>query len=345
MISNRIIDPQRVTARDIQLILDQGSTPIVQFSIPGYSPELLQNLNKLCIEFGTRLELRFYGHYGDKFDAAALTYLPDVRVLSVDCLERISNEDSLSGLSRLERLSFGVYRFNKPDFLKSLPLQHIRELSLSETETRNLDLAHLKRGARLSNLFIQGHTKNIDALAVLPELRVLSLSSMPTRQELSFINRIEKLQSLTLILGGRSTIDDISHDQIQSLEIIRVRGLESLGDLHRLPRLAQLHVEDQLQLRTIDLSGVQLRELFVHNCKNLDQIGNLENQAHMEHLRISRTKLDLDRLLAFEWPDSMMVLALYSGSSAWNKKARVILDQRGYREFAINPGLDRTAPT
>ncbi|MBI3675999.1 MAG: hypothetical protein HY243_05220 [Proteobacteria bacterium] len=340
MISNRITDPQRVTARDIQLVLDQGSAPIVQFSTPGYSPELLRGLNQLCIEFGTDLELRFYGHYGDKFDAAALTYLPDVRSLSVDCLQQIANEDSLSRLSRLERLSFGVYRFNKSNFLQSLPLQHIRELSLSETELRNFDLAPLKNGARLTNLFIQGHTKNIDALAALPGLKVLSLSSMPARQELSLIKRIVKLQSLTLILGGRSTIHELSHDQLQSLEIIRVRGLESLGDLHRFPRLAQLHVEDQLQLRTIDLFGVQLRELFVHNCKNLNQITNLEKQSHLAHLRISRTKLDLDKLLANNWPEPMTVLALYSGSTTWNKKTRAILDQRGYREFAINPRLD-----
>jgi hypothetical protein len=112
-----------------------------------------------------------------------------------------------------------------------------------------------------------------------------------------------------------------------------VRGLETVGSLYRFPRLQNLHVEDQLQIQCIDLSGALLRRVLLLNCKTLIRIDGLELLERLFELRVLRTKLDLDALAQRDWPASLSVLALYSGSRKWDDATRAMLDQRGYREF------------
>jgi hypothetical protein len=141
------------------------------------------------------------------------------------------------------------------------------------------------------------------------------------------------LRSLNLILGGRSSFDEFQHAALEELSIIRVRGVQTLGSLHRFPRLQSLQVEDQLQIQCIDLPGALLRRLLLSNCKNLTRIDGLELLEGLYQLRVLRTKLDLDALAQRNWPASLSVLALYSGNRKWNDATRAMLDQRGYREF------------
>lgn len=164
MIHHRITDPERLTRSEIQAIVDQGQSPTVQFSKPIYDRPFLENLNSLCVEFGSDLEVRFFGFYGRAFDASVLASLPNVRRLAVDCLTRIEQEDWLYKLSSLERLSFGVFEFARNDFLAGLPLENLKQLSVSETKNRKLDLGVLHRCENLTDLFVHGHTKNIEAL-------------------------------------------------------------------------------------------------------------------------------------------------------------------------------------
>lgn len=237
-------------------------------------------------------------------------------------------------MASLRRLSFGVYDYNRPDFLNSFEFKKLKKLSLSGAKRPNFDLGPLARFKQLTELFVQGHTKNIGAISTLPKLETLRLSGIPKKQELSFVTDIKPLKSLTLLLGSRPTIDEIKHATLEELEIDWVRGLESLGNMGRFPALRRLRVENQLQLRVLPLEGLQLRELSAFNCKNLDTITGLESQERLEEFRTGRTKLDLDALVARIWPKSMKIVALYSGSDKWNKAAREILDQRGYGEFA-----------
>lgn len=72
MINNRITDPERLTGSEIQAIVDHGQSPTVQFSKPIYDGPLLEKLNSLCVEFGSNLEVRFFGFYGQAFDASVI---------------------------------------------------------------------------------------------------------------------------------------------------------------------------------------------------------------------------------------------------------------------------------
>lgn len=334
MMEARINDPSEIDCSTVRAILEAGRTPTIQFSKKSYSPDLLRKLDMACEQFGKSLEVRFYAHYWDAFDASVLAYIPHVSWLSVDCLTEIVNEGHIAKLTSLKRLSFGVYKFDNPAFLEQLDLGELDRLSLVENAKRNLDLSPIRNAHALETLFINGFTRNIESLSGLPKLTHLTLSSIAKNQNLRFIGEIPNIRSLALILGGRKSIEEIVHSRLEEFSVIRVRGLEGLGNLSRFPSLRDLTVEDQLQLRSIDVSGVNLRKLRLINCKKLEEVRGLDSLTQLVEFRTSRTKLDLQCLLNRDWPPSLEVIGLYSGSQKWNEVARAALNRRGFREFA-----------
>ncbi len=335
MIAERIGNPEVVTSDDIEKILVKGRRATVQFSDALYSTELLESLNDLCSVFGTQLEVRFFGFYGGSFDASVLAHLPEVRSLSVDCMRHIRNEDEITRLPQLEHLTLGVYELDEPEFLSTLPLERLTLLSISENRKRDFNLAPLGRCGDLKDLYIHGHTKQIATLANLPQVQALRLSGMPKRQELPFVSDMAGLKSLSLLLGGRQSINEVHHPSLEELSIVRVRSLETLGELARFPALRRLHVEDQIQLRSLSISGPRLNDIKVLNCKNLNQISGLLEQVELTHFRAFRIQHELlEKLLESDWPASAEIVALYANSEKWNKVAREKLDSRGFREFS-----------
>ncbi len=334
MIEARINDPSNIDRNAVRAIIEAGRTPTIQFSKPGYSPELLRKVNDACGEFGETLEVRFYGHYGGQFDAGVLAHIPDASWLSVDCLTEIVNERQIAKLSSLKRLSFGVYKFDDPKFLEQLDVGKLDRLALVENAKRNLDLSPLRNANALETLFLNGFTRNIESIAGLSKLARLTLSGIAKNQNLRFVGAIPNLRSFALILGGRQSIDEIVHPRLEELSVVRVRGLERLGAIGRFPSLRELTVEDQLQVRSIDVSGSSLRKLVLINCKNLEEVQGLEYLSDLIEFRTSRTKLDLESLLERHWPSSLEVLGLYSSSQKWNDATRATLNRRGFREFA-----------
>lgn len=333
MLENRITDPKKVSRKHLDEVLGRGVNPTIQFSKSSYSTRFLKKVNKLCSEYGDKLEVRFYGHCAGTFDASVVRHLPDAQWLSVDCLLHISNEDEIARLQNLRKLSFGVYYFDNPGFLATLDLAQIRRLALSDVKKKNFDLAPLAQCEELDEFFLNGHTKNIAAISRLPKLRVLSLGSIAKRRTLEFVNEIPNLKKLTVILGGRENIDEIEHSGLSDLAVLRVKALSSLGDLSRFPNLRRLHVEDQIQLRSVSLEVSGLEEVSIHNCKNLEQLIGLLKLKQLRAFRTSRTKLDLESLLDANWPESMESVAIYGSSQKWNKRARKVLDEKGYREI------------
>lgn len=332
MIEARITDPVTVERNTLRAILNSGRTPTIQFSKPGYTPELLRAVNRLCSEFEDEIEVRFFGHYQEQFDASVLVELQAARWISVDCLTGISNEGQIGKLPLLNRLSFGVYQFDNPRFLETLTVSNLKQLALGETAKRNFDLEPLGGSEQLQTLFLEGHTKNVEVLSSLPKLAKLKLRAFPKHKDLQFLSDAVSLRSLSLILGGRSSFSEFQHSALEELIVIRVRGLETLGSLSRFPRLRKLHVEDQLQVQSINLTGAPLRRILFLNCKGLAEIDGIESLCDLVELRVSRTKLDLEALANRDWPASLSILALYSSSQKWNEATRAMLDQRGYQE-------------
>ncbi len=327
---DRVTNPKTLSPIEIVEACGQRGRLVVQFSTPeAYSPVILQSLNEACRLAQDRLQVRFFGHYWTPFDAALLRHLPETRDLAVDCLSEIVHEEEVGLLPKLKRLSFGVFKLNRPDFLDTIDIGRLERLALAENHKRNIDLSPLAQGGSLTELFIQGHSKGIDAIAGLPHLRKLTLSCYAKKHPLGFIAAISDLREMTLLLGGRDNIDDLSSTTIEMLQILRVRGLSTLGDLSRLPSLSALRIEDQLQLSRLDLCGAKLERLSLFNCRNLAELLGLDMQDRLREFRASGVALDLNALRDRDWSLTTRSVSLFSGSMKWNNDAKNRLAARG----------------
>lgn len=329
----RINDPTSLSSHSIAEKLRTRGKLVIQFSQPSaYPPNLLRKLNDICRQSTDKLEVRFYGHYWSNFDAANLRHLPHVKNLSMDCLMTISNEEIVSSLRHLSALHFGVFEFDRPKFLETLDLRHLNSLIVGESRKRNLDLSSLTTCVALERLSVDGRSKGIDSVRGLPSLEKITLRSATKDQSIAFLRAVPNLKDLTLVLGGRDDIADFASETLQTMQVVRVRGLKSLGDLSRFPSLRNLWIEDQPQLECLDLSGAQLERLALFNCKNLVSLVGLDQQVRLREFQSSRVALNVDNLRDFHWPDTTKAVRIFSGSLKWNELTAKALMERGYSQ-------------
>ncbi len=334
--TERIDNPQNITKQEIDSILSDGKSPIIQFSEEAYSSSLLKKIDSLCKDYGEKLEVRFYDHYGKVFNASSLCHLPNVKKLSVDCLQHIENHEELGKLHNLRSLSFGVYYFEDKDFLSKLDLKSLHRIMIGENHKKNIDLSYLSECKDLEELYIVGHTKHINVLASLPKLKKLSLGSIGKKHSLLFVNEIDTLESLKLILGGRESFEEVSNPNLNKVEIIRVRGLERLGDLSRFPRLSYLHIEDQIKIKEVSFSSplLSLTYFKLITCKSLIQINGISNLKNLSNLRIYASDIEFNEFLNNELPKNLKVFGFYTGKVKKDKEIRLVLEGRGFSEFS-----------
>ena len=330
----RLDDPTSVNPEQIAAILAANDVPTVQFSKPLKDKRLLSEVNALCERFGDRLEVRFYGHYGESFDASVLSQLPRVQNLSINCLTRASAIEHLFTLTELRKFALGIFELDAPDILGGMHLGQLRELSLIETRKNNIDLAPLARCQDLEKLFVGSHRKGIDVLQELQCLRNLTLGSISRKQSLAFVSKIQGLRKLRVILGGRNDINEIVHPGIDELEVVRVLGLTSMGDLERFPGLEKIRIEDQIRLEAIDFGRAsrRLKDLRLINCKKLTQIGSLSALHMLEEINIAMTAIDFDSFVSSGLPQSLRTVGFWTGKQKPNDLIRSRLDALGYRE-------------
>lgn len=331
----RIDGSEEINPARIAKHIEAGERVIVQYSKNNYSAQQLATLNQLAMKFGRSFEIRFYGHYSDVFDASVLQLIPDAQCVSIDCLMDASNLEALSNIRNPVELSLGVFELKDPDVLSYCHLPSLKVLSLGDTRKCNIDFRHLSTCVELERFHTTGHTKNISIVCDLPLLRDLSLSSIKKKDDIDFVSCIPTLKSLRLILGGRTSIAQLTSTQLQSLEVIRVQGLEDVGDLGRFENLERLLIEDQIRLPGIKVGpNSRLMDIKIINCKTLETIAGIDDLKMLSSLRVYKTAIDYDKFVAGSMPTNLETLAFYTGKSKRDSEIRSDLEKRGFLEYA-----------
>ena len=329
----RIQNPERIDAGAIRAAIAGGQEVLVQFNTLAEPGPLLADLDALAATCGSALTIRIYGYDPKVFDARILRALPHVASLSIDCHRQAIHLEALGELRHLKRLSLGVYELAQADILQLDNLRGLEYLNLGESARNNIDLAPLRHYAHLANLVVEGHHQHIDTLAGLPALHELSLYRIKNKVPLDFISQMARLDRLLLQLGGRESLAHIEAPLLKKLEVIRVRGLETLGDIGRFPLLQALWVEDQIKLRQIALGpNPVLERLNLHTCKTLDSLPGLAALPALRQMSASETMLDIDALLAHGLPASLTHARLRTGKKTRDDAIAAQLVQLGYEQ-------------
>jgi len=330
-VQERITDQTSFEA--VRDIVAAGNEPIVQFSKPIYTPRLLEELNDLTKTYGSKLQIRFFGHYGSKFDFSNLSYLPNVSNLAVDCLMDAENIQCIKVLNDLRYLSLGVYNGIPSDILDYENLRSLEGISISESKIASLDIGQISKMEHLKRAHISGFSKNLSSIGGLESLESLSLSQMKKGTSLGFISEIISLKSLAVFLGGRESMEEVRSETVRELSVVRVRGLSELP-LGNFPALEKLLIEDQIKLSRLDLTNNKsVGSIIIINCKTLSDLIGLNGLRLLQQLRVSRTSLGIDSLIFQPLPEGLKIFAFYTGSNPKDKAIREKLDSLGYVEF------------
>ncbi|WP_300665829.1 hypothetical protein [Fluviicola sp.] len=289
---HRINNPEKIDRSFIDTELKAGKRVIIQFSDRIYSDKILTELDTCCQEFDDNFIIRFYGHYQSSFDCKTLLKLPNAKAIHLDCLLKADNLEFLTELKNLSRLSLGVFELADTEIFRAPNFFKLKELTIGETKRKGINLKYLEDYKDLSFLIVCGHTKNLEVVGKITNLKFLGLNSV-SKVSIAFINELKKLKSLHFVLGGRENINEIEENEIENLEIIRVRGFNNFTNVSKFKKLKSLRIEDQLQLTELRFEKdiPTLKELRIINCKTFSILVGLEKLTGLNELRIYKTDI------------------------------------------------------
>lgn len=330
-----INNPVALDRAQIEQDLRDGNQVIVQFSHPDYCGSILEEVDELCARLDEHFGVRFYGHYSLSFDGRTLLRIPHVKMLQLNCLAQAHNTEALAVLEHLYSLNLGIYELENSDILGIDSLRSLRDLSII-SDKKMLNLQYFKEFPHLEQLHVGGKVKNLDAVGDLVGLTYLALHSI-SKLPLHFINRLKKLKHLRLLLGGREHIQEIEENEIDDLEISRVRGFQGLSNITKFRALTSLMIEDQIQLQAIgfDREMEALEELSISNCKGLAHLSGMERLPSLRKLRIFKTAIDYDSFIRQKLPNALSELEFATSNSKVDRDIQQSLLKSGYQKWSI----------
>lgn len=269
-----------------------------------------------------------------------LEQIPELRSLIVD-VHAATNLEALRGLTRLEDLGIGVFEQNNTNVLEFENLFSLRRLTLLPTRKSNVNLAPLEFYRHLEDLTLCGHGRNINVLAKMSTVRKLGLSGIRGRVRLDSVRAMEGLESLWMVLGGRSSTEEFANPGIERLRIDRVRAMGRI-DLSGFPRVVQLCLEDQIGIGALDLLPLKdsLRRLQIFNLSTLEELQGFEKLARVEAIWLGQTKIDPERMIE-RLPVSVRKATFAGYGRKADARLKEMIQSRGLEDAKYDGSLGR----
>lgn len=330
-----INNPEELDRVQIKQNLLDGNQVIVQFSHPDFYTSILEEVDELCARLDENFGVRFYGHYSLSFDARTLLRIPHVKMLHLNSLVQAHNTETLAMLEQLYSLNLGIHELENSEILGIESLRSLRDLVIM-SDKKILNLQYFNEFSHLEQLHIGGKVKNLEAIGNLEGLNYLALHSI-SKLPLHFINRLKKLKYLRILLGGREHIQEIEENEIDHLEICRIRGFHDLGNISNFRALTSLKIEDQAGLREIafDRGMEALQEISISNCKGLECLSGMEQLPSLLKLRIFKTAIDFDSFIGQKLPSALSEFEFITSKSKVDQEIQDSLFKLGFRKWSI----------
>jgi hypothetical protein len=306
-VASQLIEPDRLDLREPGWSRDlpehAGDLRTVQFSTLPPESELEQL--GAFIERHPEVAIRAYGgHDGSIKNVDFLRHFRGARHVAVDALYRLESLDGLRHLS---------------DGLESL--------ALGQTK-RRFSMAPLGRFRGLRQLYVEGHSKDIEILSELVALEDLTLRSL-TLPDLEILAPLRRLRSLDIKLGGTTNLRPLSEmKRIEYLELWMIRGFNDLSEVSGLTALRYLFLQALKQVTSLpDLSRCErLERIHLETMKGLTDLAPLRDApALRDLLLVDMPQLRWEHLGPLVEHPTLRALRLASGSAKRNADMRARL--------------------
>lgn len=331
---HRIDNPEIIDEAYIEAKLKEGSEVIVQFVAETFTDAMFMQLDGLCSRHDESFGIRFYGQYGNSFDCKVVEKVPSVKSLWVDCLVDADNTDSLGTLLHIRKLSIGIHNLKDSEILRFDNFKKLKELyiGIGGATKASINLEYLKDFKNLSFLIVTGKVNNIEVIGMLDQLEELNLNSISNKTTLGFLNNNKKLKTLRITLGGREDLNEIISSNVENLELVWIRGLNDLSALSNFSKLKTLLIENQAQVKKIDLVGCSkdIEKIQLINCTALSDVSGLDNLLNLKQLSIYKTKIDFDSYINKKFSKTLKIFTLVSGKKGEDRKNAAVLLEKGY---------------
>lgn len=276
------------------------SYPFIRDIASPLVPEMLAPLDPRCrvVQFRSLLTDADFARV-----ATFLTDYPDVALRAYGNYDRsIRDLEFLRFFPRLRHFRTDVWELEDIGGLHLLPAD-LQSLELGATKSRRFSLALLTRFTQLRTLFIESHTKDIEAIGRLGTLQDLTLRSI-TLPNLAILRPLHRLRSLDLKLGGTKDLRLLPEiGRLRYLELWMVKGLSDLDPVGAVLSLQYLFLQ---ALRQVDhLPSLRamsaLRRVHIETLKGLRDLTPLCTAPTLEEvllLNMGHLSVDDVRCLA-----------------------------------------------
>jgi hypothetical protein len=236
---------------------------VVQFCSPLSESDFLR-LSEL-MRAHPQVPLRTYGHETvEQFDLEFLKLFPFLRNFQVD-----------------------VWTLKSLDGLAYLP-SNLQFLGLGATKSKVISLRILKRFPDLEELFLEGQTKDFEAVSGLTKLQRLTLRSI-SLPDLSTLRPLEHLWWLAIKLGGTRNLSLLPEiGRLKYLELWLIRGLSDLQAIADVESLQYLFLQSLKQVRALPSCKrlTALRRVHVEAMSGLRDLAPLREATALEELLV-----------------------------------------------------------
>ena len=249
--------------------------------------------------------LRIYGHYSEPLpNLSFLRHYPFISGFQVDVL-LLQSTDGVEHLPEsLEFFGFG------------------------QTKTRGISLDFLRRFGRLKDLYLEGHTKNIEAISALSHLERLTLRSI-TLPDLNLLLPLRHLWSLDIKLGGTKDLRLLPLiGGLKYVELWMIKGLEDLSMIAEVRTLQNLFLQALKNVTALPSfrNLHRLRRVTIDTMKGITDLSPIADAPVLEELLVlAANHLNSDDFNPFVGHPKLKAATIGLGSTRKNEQVQKLL--------------------
>ena len=319
---------------DLIQLANNSNTSSIQFSSPLTEKEI-DILEGLVFSQRPDIALRVYGHYIDECDLTFLKKLPSLRKVSADCLMNAKGIEIVTELKNLETLGVGIFELKNFDFLNDIN-PNIKQLYLHQTRSKKPKIDAIARFVQLEELYLEAHSKGIEAINNLKKLQKITLRSIST-PNINYLNALEQLWSVDIKLGGIKEFSALkSLPNLKYLELWQVRELSDISFISDLTSLQNLFIQSLPNIHefpNLD-RATKLRRVCLENLKGLKKLDTLRTARSLtEFIYVIAQNQEPEILLPVLENKNVKSVFCMFGSDKKNERFRELADNFGKSHY------------